>query len=188
MELRFRTTGRYTQHLTDFFMRESFDVVQNEHAPCTGRQHADRCFKVDRESWIGHPSSIHIEYVIEILHFFHAIHPATIGLSFIQHDVDRQPMEPCAERALSAKLAELVPNADEDVLGELFGARTVIDHARADRKDSVNVGPIESLEGTTIAGRSQRDLGVLPVKHFRIGFRAPDWHLYRFDHPRPVRV
>ncbi len=187
MKLRFRATGRDAQHLSYLFVREPFDIVEDEDAARPWRKHGNRRFEIDREPRITDRRAVRIEYVIEVLHFFHAIHSATVGLSLVQNHIDRKPVKPRPKGALSAKLSKLVPDADEYILRELFGPRTVVDHARADRKNPVDVCPIESLEGTTISGRSQRNLGVLPVKHLRIGFRAPDWHLYHFDHGGPCQ-
>ena len=47
--------------------------------------------------------------------------PQRLGPESLDDDVDRQPVEPGAEGRLAAKAAELLPDADEDILRELVG-------------------------------------------------------------------
>ena len=44
-----------------------------------------------------------------------------LGPEAFDHDVDREPMQPGAERRVAAKAGELLPDAHEDVLRQLVG-------------------------------------------------------------------
>lgn len=177
MKLRFCSARSYSEHVTDFFVREPLDVVEDEHTARAGREKLDRCLEVDRQSWPDITQGCHVHYIIEILDFLNAVHAPPIRLSLIEHHVDRKPVQPCSKGALPAKLTELVPNPHEHVLSKFFGTCPVVDHACANGKHPVHVRPVQPLKCATVSGRCQGDLGVLTVEHFRIRFRAPDWHL-----------
>ena len=86
---------------------------------------------------------------------------APFGLSGVQHHVHRQPVQPGAERALAAEEVQLLPRPHEHVLRQLLGARSVGDHAGAEREDPGHVLPVQPLEGATVPGGRER--------HVRIG-------------------
>lgn len=165
MELRLGTARSHSEHLSDLFVSEAFDVVEDEHATRAWRKELNRRLEVDREPRAEITLRTCIQYIIEILDFLDAVHPPLVGLSFVQHDVDRQPMQPRSKGALPAKLTQLVPHPHEHILGQFLGARAVVDHARADGKHAVDMRPVESFKSTTIPGRCHRDLGVLPIEH-----------------------
>lgn len=183
MELRSRAARSNSEHLTDFFVREALDVVEHKHPAGARRKELDRRLEIDRQSGADITERSRIHHIVKVFNFFHAVHAATLRLPFVEHHIHRESMQPRSKGALPAKLAELVPHAHEDILGQLFGARAVVDHARADGKHPIHVRSVEPLEGAAIPGRCQGDLGVLSVEHFRIRFRAPDWHLHSLTVP-----
>ena len=81
---------------------------------------------------------------------------SSFALSRVEHEVDREPVQPGRERALATKEVQLFPRTNEDVLRQLLGALAVGDHARAQRVDAIDVLAIEPLERTPVPGRGAR--------------------------------
>ena len=81
--------------------------------------------------------------------------PERLGSESLDHDIDRQPVEPGAEGRLAAKASELLPDADEDILRELVGVASA-GHAPDETVDLRQVGAIEALEGADVPARGKR--------------------------------
>ena len=81
-------------------------------------------------------------------------------LSRVEHEVDREPVQPGRERALATEEVQLFPRANEDVLRQLLGALAVGDHARAEREDAIDVVPVEPLERNPITGCRACDIRI----------------------------
>src|SRR5205823_2839561 len=72
--------------------------------------------------------------------------PSTLALPRVENHVDRHPVQPGAERALSAEEMQLLPRPNEDILRQLLGAQPIRHHARAEREHPIDVLTIEALE------------------------------------------
>ena len=80
----------------------------------------------------------------------------------LQHQVDRQPVQPGAEGRLAAKAPELLPRPDEHVLGQLLGVG-IRDHAAHQGMHPVHVHPVQPLEGAAVPALGEGDLDRLLV-------------------------
>lgn len=84
--------------------------------------------------------------------------------AFVQDDIDRQPVQPRAERALTPEGAQLVPEPHEDVLGTLFGVAPIAGEPETERVDTAGVLTIELPEGSLVAGLGSRDQ-IIRLRH-----------------------
>ena len=84
-----------------------------------------------------------------------ALAPDAQGLAPAEDDVDRQPVEPGAERRLSPKRPQLLPGADEDVLDHVVRV-LVAQHAADEARDPRQVAAVEPLEGVRVPAGGQR--------------------------------
>src|SRR5262249_12317328 len=85
---------------------------------------------------------------------------SSFTLSRIEHEVDRQPVQPGRERALATKEVQLLPRTNEDVLRQLLGTLTVGDHSRAEGEHASDMFAIEPLERTPVSGRRACDVRI----------------------------
>src|SRR5712664_4520208 len=63
--------------------------------------------------------------------------------ALVQDDVDDQPMQPGAERALAPKRAQLVPQPHENILGALLGVAPIAGETETEGIDSGRVLAIQ---------------------------------------------
>ena len=68
--------------------------------------------------------------------------PDGVGPEAFDHDVDREPVQPGPERRVAAKASELLPDADEDVLGQFVG----VPAGRNAPYEAVNTGQMSGVE------------------------------------------
>src|SRR5205085_11082429 len=68
--------------------------------------------------------------------------------------VDRHPVQPCGERRITAKAADLAIKLDENILRQIFGLGRVLQHPQADRVNAAMMPPVDLLESGHIAVRS----------------------------------
>ena len=77
----------------------------------------------------------------------------------LDDDVDREPVEPGPERRVAAKLAELLPRTDEDVLRDLVGLRWA-QHPPRKAVNARDVSAIDPLEGRRISAGRKGDVRI----------------------------
>ena len=163
MQLRFRGSRRYAEHLGDLLVFVAFDIVQDEDAASAGRQACDCFFHVEhvaRRERRSNDARVRVHPTRFLIVLLEARALSSLTLSRVEHHVDRQTMQPGSERALATKQPQLLPRTDEDVLCQLFGAGAVGDHAGAKREHSVDVLSVQPLERTTISSRRTRDVRI----------------------------
>src|SRR5262245_15430035 len=108
--------------------------MQQEDASRTGRKFTDRFLEVEeiarRKRHADHAGSrIHARFLVVLLE------PRSLSsftLSRVEHEVDRQAVQPGRERALTTKEVQLLPRTNKDVLRQLLCALTVDDHSCAE--------------------------------------------------------
>ena len=159
MELRFASAGGHAEHFTYFIVRVALDVVQYENFSRAGWQTCDGAFKIDRKSWRRGGANVAVRHGIDIIdRVIMPSAPPVFRLPVVEDDIHRETMEPGAERAVAAKLTEFFPRPYECVLGQLFGARAVADHSRAQRKNPVDMLPVQPLERKPVPARRASDI------------------------------
>jgi hypothetical protein len=159
MELRFASACGHAEYFTDLVVCVALNVVQYENFSCAGWQTCDGAFKVDRKSWRRRGAYVAVRHGIDI--FDRVIMPSAppvFRLTVVEDDVHRETMEPGAERAVPAKLVELFPCPHKCVLRQFFGAGAIADHSRAQRKNPVDVLPIQPLERKPVPARRASDI------------------------------
>jgi hypothetical protein len=84
------------------------------------------------------------------------------------HDIHRQPMKPGRQRTFPAEKVELLPGANERLLGELLGEICIAGEAPAQSVDPPDLLSVDLLEGFPVA--------ILSALHepFRLFFRGRD--------------
>src|SRR5467141_3381090 len=79
------------------------------------------------------------------------------GAAFVQDDVDREAVEPRAERAFAPEGAQLVPEPHEDVLGALFGVTPIAGETETECVNTAGVLTIELPKCGLVAGLGSGD-------------------------------
>ena len=186
MELRLRGSGCHAEHVGDLFMLVAFYVVQDEHPSRAWWKSCDRLFQVEEITGSQRRSdhsrvNVHATRFIVIL--FEPRPRPPIALSCVEHHVHRQPVQPGPERALSSKQVQFFPSANEDVLRQLFRAKPISRHSRAQGEDSIHMGAVESFERTTVSSRRSRDVSFTASRLARGCFdnghsRHRSWNLH----------
>jgi hypothetical protein len=167
VELRFASTRGHAEHVTDLVVGEAFDIVQHKNFSCAGRKSCYRAFQIDGKTRYRSGANVAVCHGIDV--FDRVIVPSAapvFRLAIVEDDVYCEAMEPGAESAVAAKLVEFFPCPDERILRELFGARAIADHSRAERKDLADVLPVQPFEGKPVPARRASDI-VLRVSVYR---------------------
>src|SRR6266702_92201 len=94
---------------------------------------------------------------VRIGHRRHALLAPDGGAPFVHHDVDGEPVQPRAERALAAKRTQLVPGAHEHILCALLRGARVPGKAQAQGVHASRKLTIEILERRLIASLRSAD-------------------------------
>src|SRR5205823_1308485 len=94
----------------------------------------------------------------------------------LDDDVYGQAVQPRRERRFPAKLPELLPRADEDVLRDLVGL-VAPEHPAREAVNPPDVRPVEALEGGRVPGGRQGDVVLEPASDRRV--RAQRHHRRR---------
>src|SRR5439155_7283703 len=94
----------------------------------------------------------------------------------LDDDVDGQAVQPRRERRFPAKLPELLPCADEDVLRDLVGL-VAPEHPAREAVNPPDVRPVEALEGGRVPRGRQGDIVLEPGSRRR--FAAQRHHRRR---------
>src|SRR5688572_26001076 len=115
MQLSLYGTRRAADHLRDFLMLVAFDIVQHERLAGAGWQRRNRTFQVHTVVGIITAAPGPLENP-RILHTLDAADATTRRAAVLEHDIDRDPVQPGRELTVSAKRAQLLPDAHEDIL------------------------------------------------------------------------
>jgi hypothetical protein len=84
--------------------------------------------------------------------------PDLVSAEPLDDDVHREPVQPGRERRIPAKRAELLPEAHEDVLGQLVGVAAGR-HPAHQSMHPRQVRAVELLEGADVSRRGPRHVG-----------------------------
>ena len=79
-----------------------------------------------------------------------------VGAEAFDDDVDREPVQPGPERGIAAKASELLPDADEDVLGQFVGVAAA-GHAPDQAVNARQMNVVELFERADVAVRGLLD-------------------------------
>src|SRR5258708_648611 len=83
----------------------------------------------------------------------HAAPPPPAGrAAFVQDDVDRQPMQPRAERAVASEQAQFLPQPHEDILGALLSVARVARQTETERIDTTDMLAVQLPKRGLVAG------------------------------------
>ena len=77
-----------------------------------------------------------------------------VGPEALDDDVDREAVQPGGERRVAAEAAELLPDADEDVLRQLVGVAAAR-HPPDEAVHARQVRAVEPLERADVSRRGQ---------------------------------
>jgi len=77
---------------------------------------------------------------LHFLHRFEGPEPGGSLSQFRRTAIDRNPVEPGAERSLSSKRGDVTKGGDEDVLSEVFGVFRITGHMSAESVDPIPIG------------------------------------------------
>lgn len=125
----------------------SFHVVEDEDLSSTVRQRLHRCLDVHLH--VG-PGRAHADHRGGLLTRRTTLAPLRERGTVRQDHVDRDPIEPAAERRVAPKRVQAAPRPDERLLCGLV--RLVrAQHAPGEGVDTRHVPPVESLERCRIA-------------------------------------
>src|SRR5262245_52627312 len=156
MELALRRSRGDVEQFGDFAVLVTLDVVQNEDLAGARGQPLDEvvevhaqisagrryCGEVERCRVVGDSSALDGERSTPF-----------------DHHVQRQPVQPCAERRVSPEGAQLLPGPDEDVLGYFVGV-IAAEHPPGQAMDPGDMAAIETLERGCVAGDRAGYVGV----------------------------
>ena len=96
-------------------------------------------------------------YTVRILRRRDAPLPPAGRPAFVQDDVDRQPVQPRAERAVAPEGAQLVPEPHEDILGAFLGVARVARQAETERVDTADMLAVQLPKSDLVAGLGPGD-------------------------------
>ena len=118
MQLRFAGADRDAEHVCGFLMRVTIDSVQHQHVSRALRQRFDRGFS---RRWAAERHRARLSGSAPSSccgrrHHFEMSAPATR-----QRSIDRDPVQPRAERTAALEAAEIAPGADEGLLRAVLG-------------------------------------------------------------------
>jgi hypothetical protein len=139
----------------DLFVFPTFDIMQHQNRTRTGRQTRYRSFEIHAE---GGADAGGIATTQTDQHRIVGFQILVVAARAQVHQccVDREPMQPCAERTLEAKPGQCLPRAHERFLGQFFRSRIVAaNHSPDDRMHAPHMLAIERLESAHIACDSQ---------------------------------
>src|SRR5256885_3153615 len=122
--------------------------MKDEHPPCAWRELGDRVLEIEEIAGSerhSDPSGQRVHSARLVVIVFEPCSLASFALSGVEHEVDRESVQPSRERALAAKEVQLFPCTNEDVLRQLLGALAVRDHSRTQSEDPIDVLPIQPL-------------------------------------------
>src|SRR5712691_11855313 len=94
---------------------------------------------------------------VRILRRHDAPLPPTGHAALVQDDVDGQPVQPRAERAVAPERAHPVPEPHEHVLRPLFGVAPIARETETERVDTAGVLAIQLPKGRLVASLGAGD-------------------------------
>lgn len=154
MQLRLGGSGGDAEHLGDLLVLVAFHIVECEDPPRPFGQCGDRLLQI-------HPVAGRVvsrdEPVdsLTIVISIEPIVPSAFRFPFVEHEVHRDPVQPGAKRRFAPKQVQLLPGANEHVLGELLGTPAIIHHPHAQRVHSRDVQMVQTFEGEAVSGRGE---------------------------------
>ena len=140
----------------DLVMLEAFDVVQHEDLARAVGQLLERGLEIHPEVARLRRTGQHLENIFAV---DHPAAPDLLGTEAFDHHVHGEAMQPGGERRVAAKRAELLPQPDEDILGELVGVAPG-GHPADEAVHARQVRAVDGLEGNGVSRR-----GTCHVRH-----------------------
>ena len=110
-------TYREAEHVGNLLVAVALDVVKHEHLPGAGRKPVERSLEIERDLRTAAPARHRFQHVIALQK---PVAPHAQRLAPGQNYVDAHPVQPGRERGLAPIGAELLPGANEDVLGDFI--------------------------------------------------------------------
>jgi urocanate hydratase len=148
-----------SEHLRDFLVPVSLDVVQYEDLACAIRQPCHRRLEIHGQ-FRSYPAS---RYRVQRgVTFQVALPPDAKCLPASQDYVHRKPVKPSAKGGLTPERRELLPGPNEDILGHLISV-IIVQHAADQAVHPRQVSSVEPLECAGIAAGSQRRIHCVRV-------------------------
>ena len=101
MQLRFRRASGHAQHLGNLFVFVPFHIVQHEYLSCSWRKPRDGRVEIERQPRRP-PARSCVRQGIHLVGLgAEARAVPSLALASIEHDVDRQPVQPGRESTLT---------------------------------------------------------------------------------------
>ncbi len=173
MQLRLARPCRDTKQTRDLPVLESFHIVEHEYLSRSRRQSSQTRLELRPQRAGVLASRHHLQRRRRVGEKPLAVNRQLPPPS--QHDVDRQPMKPRAERRIAAKTAQLLPRPDEYVLRD-FVSQILAEHAPNKREHPVHMTPIQAFECLHVAARCQLRIGGLIRRIRRLGHGGHHLH------------
>jgi hypothetical protein len=138
----------------------TLDIVQHEYLAGTVRQFLQRRFEIDGHVARTRRRSQRVENGLSVVQ---ALPAAGIGAEALDDDVHRQPVQPGAERRVTAERAQFLPDPYEHVLGD-FVAIVPAGHPSNEAVDSREMRAVELLERADVSRGGLLDIVSLRVR------------------------
>src|SRR3990172_392290 len=150
---RFRGPDGDPQHLADFLVIETRDVVEEERRAARGRELSDGSFELEPSKADGRnaPGKLVSQ----------RLGPALLlrssAAQVVEASVDREPVEPRAERRAALEAREPIVRLQKNLLKHVFRVRSVLEHPQREPEDRRAMPPVERFECLHLASSGSLD-------------------------------